>query len=232
VDVNLQRQISGVFESLLALDFQMDDEGNSVPIDLPLTPQAQAMFIDFYNRHGSELASLNGNEAALWSKLEGAAARLALVIHLVRCATNDESPNAVDEQSMAAAITLAEWFGAEGRRVYALLANCADDRSDLPRDLQELRDYVFAKSGGLTVRDLTRGPRRYRDKPDVAEVDLQRLVDSGHGKWVAVTGGRGPAPRRFILKPTGDGDESQQNASDSAPPVAVTTEPDESSAAA
>src|SRR6185436_9952012 len=94
------------------------------PIDLPLTPEAREVWIDFYNRHGGEQMELTGNEAALASKLAGAAPRLALIVQLV----SDPNSMAVDEVSMAAGITLADWFGHEGRRVYGVLDESDEER--------------------------------------------------------------------------------------------------------
>lgn|GEM_PF-6363501 len=55
------------------------------PIGLPMTPKAKALFIEFYNAHNAQQqAGEGGDLAAAWSKLEGYAARLALIIHCVR----------------------------------------------------------------------------------------------------------------------------------------------------
>ena len=66
-----------------------------------------------------------------WSKLEGYAARLALVIHLVRWAAGDSTLNdakMLDLASMNAAIKLATWFKGEAFRVYAMMAESETDR--------------------------------------------------------------------------------------------------------
>ena len=55
----------------------------------------------------------------------------------------------------------------------------------------------------MTVRDLTRGPREYRSKPEGAEAALQALVAGGFGCWDTATGrmkGGRPA-ERFRLMP-------------------------------
>jgi hypothetical protein len=57
----------------------------------------------------------------------------------------------VDERSIAAGVTLADWFGHEARRVYATLAESEEDGAR--RLLVEL---VEAQGGRVTVRELMR----------------------------------------------------------------------------
>ena len=95
--------------------------------------------MEWYNSHAQEQAELTGDLAAGWSKLEGYAPRLALVIHLVRAAADDptiDSADRVDEASVRAGCTLSDWFGHEARRVYGVLGESDEDRED--RRLVEL----------------------------------------------------------------------------------------------
>ena len=98
----------------------MDNHGEPIPKTLGLDPAAKREWIRFYNSHAEEQAELHGELAAAWSKLEGYAARLALVVHVVRQAANDPTlttPDAIDAVSIAAGVRLAGWFGHEARRV-------------------------------------------------------------------------------------------------------------------
>ncbi|MCL2648256.1 MAG: YfjI family protein [Phycisphaerales bacterium] len=67
------------------------------PIDLPMTADAKKLWVRFYNEHNAaEQASEGGDLAAAWSKLEGYAARLALVLHCVRSVNGEVDASAVE----------------------------------------------------------------------------------------------------------------------------------------
>ncbi len=65
-------------------------------------------------------------------------------------------------------------------------------------DLGPLVEWIRSRGGQVTVRDVQRGPRRYRD---VAASALQALYDSGSGEWQHV--GR---RRVLVLATPGDTD--------------------------
>ena len=189
----VERELARTFDRLLALDFGSDADCRHRPIDLPLTPEAREVWIDFYNRHGSEQMELTGNEAALASKLEGTAPRLALIVQLV----SDPNSMAVDEVSMAAGITLADWFGHEGRRVYGVL-----DESDEERDRRRLVEWIERKGGLATPRDVQMGCRWLREA-GAAEAALDALAKAGWGGWRDLpTTAKGGRPARVFALST------------------------------
>ena len=154
----------------------------------------------FYDEHAIEQAELSGDEAAAWSKLEGYAARLALVVHLTRWAADDPTlrdPAQVDEASIAAGVVLARWFGGEARRVYAILSESDDDR-----DTRRLVGLIRRKGGNVSGRELVQASRMFPKVTD-AEAALSRLVEAGAGSWrmPKQRGRGGPKARRFILSP-------------------------------
>ncbi|KKM15724.1 hypothetical protein LCGC14_1693090, partial [marine sediment metagenome] len=178
------RRVEDIFEALFGLGFAegTDDE----PVDLPLTPEGKAAWVDFYNAHGAEQAALSGDLAAAWSKLEGYAARLALVIHLARWAGGEiVGPASVDEASMAAGIALVDWYKVEARRVYGALKESAEQR-----EARELYDFVRDQGGRMTTRELTRHRRRYKTSDEAREA-LDRVCETYGGTWEKV----GPSPK-------------------------------------
>jgi hypothetical protein len=76
---------------LLALDMPEDENGQPQPRDVSLSPQGKQAWIEFYNAHAVEQADMAGDLAAAWSKLEGYAARFALLVHLVRAESGDQT---------------------------------------------------------------------------------------------------------------------------------------------
>ncbi len=57
-----------IVERLLSLDFGADEHGNPVPIALPLSPEAKAKFVRFFNAHNREQSLLGDDLSAAWSK--------------------------------------------------------------------------------------------------------------------------------------------------------------------
>lgn len=201
IEATWKTLIDGLFE----LQHRIDEDAKRQPVILGLTPAAKAVWITFYNEHAAEQANLSGDLAAAWSKLECYAARLALVVHCVRVVNRDPSltsPDAVDEVSIGAGITLSRWFGHEARRVYAMLAE-----NEGGTEHRQLVEWITTRGGTATARELQRGPQRFRNATaEFADAELSKLVKAGHGVWEAIetTPVGGQPSRRFRLSDSGD----------------------------
>jgi hypothetical protein len=196
-DVNEQtlQSMTNLYDELLRLEPATDSDGDPEPADIELDHNAKAAWIGFYNEHAREQAEHDAELSAVWSKLEGYAARLALLVHCIRqVTTRDVDPWRVDEQSIAAGIALAHWFGHEATRVYATLSESQDESKH-----RELARWIERRGGRVTVRDLTHGLRRYRGKPQLAEAELERLSQAGIGRWQEPkTNSAGGRPQRVF----------------------------------
>jgi len=199
VPESIETAVEAVFDGLYDLSPNHDADGEPYPKALPLTPDGQAAWIRFYNEHAEEQARFVGAMAAALSKLEGYAARIALVIHLVRWAAGDAtlgSPDAVDAASIEAAVTLIRWFGHEAGRLYATFSETAEEAES-----RGLVEWIQGRGGAVTPRDLVRGPSRFRGDYEAAEAALTDLVEAGAGEWIepeTTTSGGRPS-RRFQL---------------------------------
>ncbi len=196
VDEATEDALDFIFERLLALDFDVDDDGKAKPVDLALTAEGKAVWIRFYNEHALEQADLTGDLAAAWSKLEGYAARFALLVHLLRWAADDtlENKNKVDDRSVEAGAALARWFGAEARRIYGVMGDDPD-----AAELRRTVDLIRRKDGTITVRELEKSDRRFRGRTDDAEAELNKLTVAGLGAWEVVPPGpKGGASKRVF----------------------------------
>jgi len=197
IDPNAEAELSRLFGRLYDLQPSIDDKGGPRPIVVDLTRDAKATWKEYYDQHAEEQTDLTSELSAAWSKLEECAARLALVIHCVRSANDApclESPDAVDAESMKAAIVLIKWFKRETRRVYAMLSESDDDR-----DERRVIEWIERKGGSVTAREVQEGHRQYQTAP-AAESALNELVKAGHGRWKPTpTGQRGQPTRRFVL---------------------------------
>lgn len=207
------------FAALRSLDLPAGDEQ---PRALALSVEADDLYGEWFAAHEARRRDAEpGPWRAALAKLEETPGRLALVLALARA----EAPakvEAVDGDTMRRALALADWFRAEGERVYSILAESPQERAD-----RELVAWV-ADHGDVTPRELARGPRRYRvdGGPERAEADLLRLVAAGRLTRTERQGRRGPAvPAYRVADPatlaTATGFRNPQR--ENGKPVAVAT---------
>jgi len=208
IDHDTYKAVERVYGRLLALNFGTDDNDEAAPVDLPLSADAKAAWIQFYNEHAVAMSGMTGKLAAAMAKLEAYAARLALVMFLVKSVADDvmvhdDAVVEIDGDSMAAGMTLGRWFGAEGERVYRII-----DESDEDRERNQLVEIIQKKGGAVTVREIQRTCRRFRDDATLAEAALEGLAKAGFGVWAyRPAGAAGGRPTRvFRLAQDGDGD--------------------------
>ncbi len=171
------------FERLGTLECERDENGWPTPKVLTLTPEAKRLWIEFYNDHAEEQLALTGDLAAAWAKLEGYAARFALVIHCAKWAGDSSQhgePGSIDAASMTEAIELMKWFAWETERVYGALAEAPEQRES-----RELVELIERKGGRISVRELMKASRIYRGSAAKAEATLNGLVASGLGRWAS-----------------------------------------------
>lgn len=203
LDPALEVRVARVLDRLLSLTFHTAEDGATEPVNVALTPRARAAWVAFYNAHAEEQAEILDHDlTAAWSKLEGYAARLALLVHCIRWAADGTtaSPADVDEASIAAGVELSQWFGQEARRVYSVLAETSEERAQ-----RQLLDLIQRKGGQITVRELMRANRQFKDVVQ-AEEQLQQLVQRGLVRMERVgTSRQGGRPySRFVLAPVAD----------------------------
>ncbi|MEM6853733.1 MAG: DUF3987 domain-containing protein [Planctomycetota bacterium] len=179
---------------LLALEQDIDDDGQPRPRVLPMTNEAREVWRRWYDILGAEQADLTGDLAAAWSKLESYALRLSLVVLLAANPTAAE----LDAPAMRAGIRMVEWFKHETRRVYAAM-----NESNADRDTRELVELVERKGGDISGRELVHASRKIATVGQ-AEATLQTLADAGLGHWVQPPQkgrGRPPARRLTLTNP-------------------------------
>jgi hypothetical protein len=177
VDPELQREIADIYERLYSLSMPLDADGVPEPVALELSPRARIEWVSFYNDFAKEQIQVTGDLAAAFSKLEGGAARLALILSLANAAENDVAGDptiTIDGASVEVGIILARWFQAEVERVYAVLGENAGQQQQ-----RELVETIRRKGGSVTPRELMQAARKYRESVEVAEAALQALVEAG-----------------------------------------------------
>ena len=157
---------SDIVGALTRLEHRPD--GGSVA--LRMTAGARAAFVSFYNGFAVEQFEADGDLAASFSKVEGYVPRLALIFALV----DDPHAECVPGEAMESAIAIGRWFAREAERIYGHLAEKPEER-----EARVLVEWIFARGGTTTVRELMQGTRRYRSDHERAVGDLEALVRAG-----------------------------------------------------
>ncbi len=179
-------------KSLVALQPAVTSNGDLYPMALKLTADAKRLFVPWSDQHNEKIIDTeNDRIAAMLAKLEGYAARFALIFELVK------NPDAVEvsSDSMQRAIALADWFVNEASRIYGRLG-----ASDESRELHRLVDVVSQMGGRVTARDLYKRSRRFRPAAK-AKGAILRLVEAKLGNLeVQASGPKGGRPTKcFVL---------------------------------
>lgn len=199
-DPELSKELQATIDRLYDLRGSEQSNTEIVPVLLPLSAGAKTAWLGFFSQHAEEQVSEDGDLAAAWSKLEGATARLALVLHLVENPAEHSGP--ITLEAMRRAIRLTDWFKHETRRVYGLMAE-----SDQQRDNRVLLERIQNNGGSITPREMQRGSRRWKTS-DAAEQDLEELKDAGLGSWtVNPPTGKGGRPGRVFHLASDDDDD-------------------------
>jgi hypothetical protein len=149
------------------------------PILIETSPEALEIYREFYDRTASEMLALeDDNLRGTFEKLRTYAARLALVIHITRTVEQelflndninmstapwDRAEPRIDELecdavSMKIAVTLADWFKYETRRVYSTWGGLTDETPKPKGDelQQRIVKFLEQKSNAVSLRDIQR----------------------------------------------------------------------------
>jgi hypothetical protein len=181
------------YEHLLRtlLDLRLQDEDKREPHYLVLEDSAKKTWIDWYNHWADRQFNSQAEQAAVLAKLEGYAARLALIHHVVTLASEDcKVLHPISNRSLEAGIKLARWFADEAIRVYQILRLTTDEQ-----DQRELVEWIESLGDSTTARNLCRSWHGRYPAIDDAESALNDLVNAGLGEWeVEEAGPQGGRP--------------------------------------
>jgi hypothetical protein len=178
VDEELAERYGRLLRELLAIDLAEPTERK--PRLFTLAPVAQEIWREWFGRWGDATDAAEGEQAAALAKLEGYAARLALIHHVLSltAAGAQGSEHPITETSLRAAIALVEWFAGEAARVYTILRETNEER-----ECRRLVEWIEARGGSVYARDLQRANPRRWPSSEYAEAALDGLVKTGLGEW-------------------------------------------------
>jgi DNA polymerase I-like protein with 3'-5' exonuclease and polymerase domains len=217
IDPGVEQAYQATLDKLLRLEFDTDG-GERVPHVLPLSRDAKAVWVAFYNDWAGEQAAAEGEQAAAFSKLEGYAARFALLHHVVsHRAVDADDVRAVGARSVEAGIALARWFAGEARRLYTTLSESAEER-----ETRRLVEFIRARGGQISVKELQRSNARKYPTAPAAEAALDALVEGRLARWEDRTAtDRGGRPTRdcclISAQAPDETDETPREGADSGP---------------
>jgi Protein of unknown function (DUF3987) len=198
VDPIVSDAYAKVLGSLRDLSLDRDKDGGKVPFAVRMTPAAKAVWVTFYTAWAADQANADGDMAAALSKLEGYAARLALIHHVVTHVGDMADSEPIEPVSIEAGVTLVRWFAAETRRIYATLRENDDEKN-----LRKLIEFIRAHGGEMTGRRLHQSNKSRCPDAEAAEATLNELVEAGLGEWTGnVANPKGGRPSRTLILKT------------------------------
>ena len=199
VHPDLTEAYSRMLRGLADLSFDVNSRGEQEPFALRMTPAAKRLWVAYFDQWADRQAAVEGATAAAYAKLEGGAARLALLHHVVsRVGALADDCELVGPESMAAGIALAKWFAGEARRVYDALAESEDRRAT-----RRLVEFIRSHDNRMTARRLHQSNQSRYPDADAAEAALDALAAAGLAAWTDSSAGPkvGRPTRTLILKP-------------------------------
>jgi hypothetical protein len=193
----LVKQYADLISDLLKLNPQIDNEtGRRLPVMLTWTPEAKKQWIEFYNSHAKEMRGFKSDRLkSAWSKLEGQAARLALLFHCIRetyLPSPGNNADTISADTLDAALVWIEWLKNETRRIYYTLTNKGD-----ARQADKLLVCARRNGGSITARDAARVGAGGRDVEAVEKI-MAGLVTAGIAEWHAPELPKGGRPTRYF----------------------------------
>lgn len=169
------------------------------PEILRLTAQARDVFRAWFEEVNAMMLEAGGDYRAALSKLEETAARLAMIVHIVRAAAGDSTlldQGRVDADSMRAGVELSRWYAAEARLVYGLFSETEGDR-----DQRRLIEWLERQPGRRSTARKAAQNLNWIESPDDALKRLTALAKAGYGEWFVVETEPGtPGPKQHVFR--------------------------------
>lgn len=134
--------------------------------------------MEWINDHYKEQEdpSFPDNLRGPWAKMEGYAARLALILHMCRIASGEVTSEDVDEYSMTGAAALIEYFKSHAKRVYSRLKASPEEKR-----MMGAVEWIKRQGGKVTARDILRYKVAGVKSASDAKTLLRELESRGAG---------------------------------------------------
>jgi hypothetical protein len=174
-----------------------DEDGAPRPVVVRFTQDANPLWQQWYDTHYQEMEAADFPDILVgpWSKLVAYAARLALVIHMLRKVCGEVQIEDVDAESLRRAIRLIDYFKSHARVVYRQLQLSSDRRT------QRVVDWIKKHGNECTSTQLIRNNVAGIAKKSEAEKVLRELQDLGLGDCEVRRSANNRDFVHFVLRP-------------------------------
>jgi hypothetical protein len=188
--------------------FRLSPLQDGTPIILNLNDDAKKVWVRFYDEHNVQTSSQSTSEMkAVFSKLEGYAARFAVIFHCIRrCHRSDNIDQfLIDAESMNSAILLVRWFARETKRIYGMM-----HESELDRGLRLHYEWMMLNhdDGVVNLRAFYRSKNLSIEEAESIFEGLE-LAGLGHKEYSEQGHSGGRPSVIFILKNSNRTDKTQ-----------------------
>lgn len=145
-----------IISNLLSLSIQLDNTLNPSPEILRFTHEAKRLLFDWQKENADQCNKAESEAiSGIYSKLEMYAARLALILEMMRWACGESDKQAVSVEAMKGALQLIEYFKKSAIKVYSIISN-SNPLEMLPADKQKLYEALpdtFTTEAGVKVAE-------------------------------------------------------------------------------
>jgi hypothetical protein len=199
-----ERAWKGCFAQLMTLKPHREPDGKDRPFAARMNDPARAAWKRWYDETCVEMVDLDPVFQRPMRKMIGYAARLSLIVQMLRWACGEtKACDTIEEPAIVYGCQLADYFQSHMQLVYTRLHEKPDDWQ-----AKELLTWIQTRNGKVTVRDVVRNGPSWVRKRSTAVKKLQDLDDRGHGTYGETRKPNGTVTGWFLLKEKGEADEN------------------------
>ena len=179
-----------------------DGHGQPAPRVLDFEPEARPLWQEWFDAHAAEAEAADFDEMlkCFWPKAVAYAARLSLVVHLLRAACGEQVGEDVDPESLRRGLRLIEYFQSHSAAVYAHL-RLPKEATRIRRAIAWIREHGGECNPTKLVRNSVAGVHGRKE----ALALMKDLADQGYGHLEERTAGNNRKVTWFVAKASSRG---------------------------
>lgn len=216
---DISGQWSNIINRILELSCSVNEKGNTVqPLVLNLSDEAEACFFDWYNAIIAEVNAIE-DDADVESrkmKLNGNAARLALVLQLMKWAAGERHMQFIDPDSVKGAIRLIDYYENTYHRIQEFLLN--DTLGEAKEAWLAMLGDTFTSADAVAAGKKMEMSRRsvFYALDRLCKLQKPLLIKSKHGIYQKTLAQNTNAPCTIALSDAQTAVEGKESEADSA----------------
>lgn len=163
IDPSINKSWHNIISNLLNMPVQLDETQNPDPGILLFDPDAKRSLYDWQKINARQCNEAEDEViSGIYSKMEMYAARLALILEMMRWACNESDKQSISIKSVEGALKLVEYFKRSAVKVHSIISN-ANPLDKLPADKQNLYNCLpatFTTVQGVQIAESLGIPER------------------------------------------------------------------------